>query len=229
MLDYTLTTETISSVFAEELARHSGRVTDIYDDGDRLFTRSVLPRTDEVKRKDWVQSGVALKATPDEICVCPYVFREICRNGAIMAQSLAARRLSRSWEQTPEQQISSVREAVGACCSEDVFAASVAEIRSSLQGEFSFALSMLSLVSRLPDAVSEDLMREVLDRFFGEGDRSRFGFMNAITSLARDRSNPEERWELEEFGGGVAAGIAPVLPHDTLERRLQCTELARVG
>ena len=109
-------TSRLMNVFSEEIARHSGRVADTFDDGDRLFTRSVLPMVNEVKAKDRVQAGVALKATAELICVYPYVFREVCRNGAIMACSMGARQLVRSEEQGPEQEISFVREAIGVCC-----------------------------------------------------------------------------------------------------------------
>jgi hypothetical protein len=48
-----------------------------------------------------------------------------------------------------------------------------------------------------------------MDSFLGEGEKSRFGLMNAVTSVARDRPVPEERWRLEELGGGIAARILP--------------------
>jgi hypothetical protein len=229
MFDHTLSTSAIGDVFAEEIGRQSGRVTDTFDDGTRLFVRSILLKTDKVRPKDLVQSGVALKATPDGICVYPYVFREVCRNGAIMAHSLGARRLLGLEDQTPEETLSSVREAVAACCSEGVFAESVAHFRESLQGEVDFALTMLSLMRRLPDSVSRAVMPQILDQFFRDGDRSRYGLVNAITAVARDRSDPDERWDLEELGGGVAANKISPMPHDATERGIAFGEMAQVG
>ena len=59
------------------------------------------------------------------------------------------------------------------------------------------------------------MVAQILDSFFGEGEQSRFGLMNAVTSVARDRSDPEKRWRLEELGGGIAAMIVPVPPVDS--------------
>ena len=63
------------------------------------------------------------------------------------------------------------------------------------------------MLSRFPAQVAGQLMGEIMGRFFGAGDRSRFGLMNAVTSLARDTADPELRWDLEELGGGVPALI----------------------
>ena len=220
-------TSTLMNVFAEEIARRSGRVADTFHDGTRLFTRSVLPMVAEVKAKDRVQAGVALKATADQICVYPYVFREVCRNGAIMACSMGAKRIVRSDEQTPEQETLAVREAIGVCCEDGVFTESVARIRSSREGKADIALMLLPFISRL-GSVSGQIFRDIIERFFYEGDQTRFGLMNAITSVAHDRRNPDERWELEELGGGVAAKIPPSLPDNPLVERVADREMAGV-
>lgn len=75
-------------------------------------------------------------------------------------------------------------------------------------------------------AMSQRVMGEILEAFFRGSDQSRYGFMNAITSAARDRSDPDERWNLEELGGGVAANVFPASPHDMWGSH---AELARVG
>ncbi len=207
-----LTTSEIRDLFAEEIGFRSGRVTDTFDDGLRIFTRSVLPQLDDVQPKDRVQGGVALKATPEEICVYPYVFREVCRNGAIMAHSLQAHRLVLSDDETPEEAASAIREAIGACCLDEVFANSVKEIRSSVVADVDLALTLLPYLSRLSGGSSNDIVALMLERFFGDGNSSRFGLMNAVTSVARDTTDPEDRWRLEELGGGIAAGILPQPP-----------------
>jgi hypothetical protein len=219
-------TDTILNVFTEEIARHSGRVADTFDDGTRLFSRSILPKSEEIKPRDQVQPGVALKATPEEICVYPYVFRQVCRNGAIMAFSLGGRRLMRSKGLTPEEELSSLRETIDACCQEESFAVSVSRIRSSLGGKVDFSLTMLPFISRLRNVASGEIIGLIVERFFREGDQSPFGLMNAITFVARDRTNPDERWELEEFGGGVAAKTPSV---DPLTGRVDRGGLVPVG
>jgi hypothetical protein len=53
------------------------------------------------------------------------------------------------------------------------------------------------------------MLGDILDRFTKGSDRSRFGLMNAVTSLARDTRDPELRWRLEELGGAIPAGRVP--------------------
>jgi hypothetical protein len=48
------------------------------------------------------------------------------------------------------------------------------------------------------------LAQQVFERFFHENDRTRYGFMNAVTSLARDTRDHMTRWRLEELGGQIA-------------------------
>jgi hypothetical protein len=52
-------------------------------------------------------------------------------------------------------------------------------------------------------------MPSILERFVEGRDTSRFGLMNAITSVARDTRDPEVRWRLEEMGGGIPAALSP--------------------
>ena len=207
-----LATSEILDLFAEEIEFRSGRVTDTFDDGRRLFTRSVLPQLDEVRPNDRVQGGVALKATSKEICVYPYVFREVCRNGAVMAQSLQAHRLVLSTDDSSGEVAAEIREAVGACCQPEVFDVFVQEIRTSIDTVADMELTILSYLSQLRKIGSGEILSQVIGRFFGDGDSSRFGLMNAVTSVARDTADPEDRWRLEEMGGGIAAGIVPKPP-----------------
>jgi hypothetical protein len=51
------------------------------------------------------------------------------------------------------------------------------------------------------------MMAMILGRFTSGADRSRFGLMNAVTSVARDTHDPELRWRLEELGGGIPAAL----------------------
>ena len=45
-------------------------------------------RLPEVRPQDRLQGGVALRVVEADILVHPYVFRQVCRNGAIVAQAL---------------------------------------------------------------------------------------------------------------------------------------------
>jgi hypothetical protein len=204
-----LVTADILAIFEEEIGARGGTVKDTYHDGTRLFTRSVLPQAREVGPKDRVQGGVALKATAEEAWVHPYVFRLVCKNGAIMAQATQTRHLtdlqSRSWEGAAN----AVREAVRDCCAEEAFAESARQMRSAREADADRAISMLPLLSNVLELGGHDMATLILDQFFREGDQTRFGLMNAVTAVARDTREPELRWRLEELGGGIAVGWTP--------------------
>lgn len=215
-----LTTASVLSAFSQEITAHGGTVSNVYHDepGGRLFVRSILPQTGDVQPRDRLQGGVALKAHGNQVSVFPYVFRLVCQNGAIMAHSLASRRISMVFEFDPEQAVSDVREAVAICSAADVFTSSLSDIRTTLNAQADLALNLLAFVDRVPPA----LIGRIMERFFHDGDESRFGLMNAITAIARDATNPETKWDLEELGGGIALPAPnrlPKTPHAKAVRR----------
>ena len=197
--------------FTDEIAAHDGHVTDTVDDGRRLFSRSVVPRIEAVKPGDQLQGGVALKATDEEVCVYPYVFRLVCRNGASMAHAIDVRPVDLHLLE-PEEARQAIREAVGACCDEGVFAETVGRMRNGCASGVDLALNILPIIARLSGQAGAEVASKILEQFFRDGDRSRFGLANAITAVARDTRDPALRWDLEEFGGAVAVGHVPTRP-----------------
>src|SRR6266849_3041875 len=95
------TTRQIQDLFGAEITALGGTVSDSYDDGEQLFLRSILPGVQEVRPRDKLQGGVALRLCGPAVLVHPYVFRQVCRNGAIMAQALQTRRVVRGehWQE----------------------------------------------------------------------------------------------------------------------------------
>jgi hypothetical protein len=214
-----LTTASILAVFTEEIAAHQGTVADTFDDGRRLFTRSILPRAEEVRPGDGLRGGVALRASECQIWLHPYVFRLVCRNGAIMAHAIQTRHLDLELRQ-PDEVPFLLREAIQACCAEEAFTTATQQMRSAQEVEADLVLSMLPMLTRFPSSVASQLIQQVTERFLSETDRSRFGLMNAVTSLARDTRDPERRWGLEELGGGIPALLTPRLsPRSSAARR----------
>jgi hypothetical protein len=69
----------------------------------------------------------------------------------------------------------------------------------------------MPLLGRLPADQVREILPMVLRRFRRDGDRSRYGLFNAVTSVARDTRDPRTRWRLEELGGGVLA-LLPKTP-----------------
>jgi hypothetical protein len=190
-----------------------GKVSDTYDDGRRLFLRSIMPSVREVARGDKVQGGVALRVAGPDVLVHPYVFRQVCKNGAIIAQALESRRLERVEDfvspETVDAFLDEVEEAVRACAALEAFAGAAEGMRSARAVDSDLALNLLPVLARLPRDMAAQLYSDVLERFTAQRDRTAFGLMNAVTAVARDTRDPEARWRLEEFGGGIPARLAP--------------------
>ena len=239
---FSLTTATILKVFNEEVEGRGGRLINTFDDGRRLFVRSLLPHIGDVRPNDRMQGGLALRATDREVWLHPYLFREVCRNGAITAHSLESLHLERLELYTPEVAMSLFRDAIADCSEEPVFAQSLDSVRSAADTELDELLDLMPHIHELQQNNMSIFVAEILHRFSAERDRSQLGFMNAVTSVARDTSDPDARWRLEEFGGGIAAGLLPPRPSDApgqrrvyrasrqsdplaqLEERLQCVD-----
>jgi hypothetical protein len=217
-------TEQLRETFHQEVTEAGGTVSDIYQDPDCMFLRAVLPRAAEVRPGDPVQGGVAMRVAGPEILVHPYVFRQVCRNGAIVAQALGTERLERveaeEWMASApvaEDVLAALRATVSACLGEDVFMASRKQMRAAVavEAEAGQILTLMSHFPGLPQSLRRRLLADILNRFTREGDSSVFGLMNAVTAVARDTRDPELRWRLEELGGGVPALLAPRCRPDT--------------
>jgi hypothetical protein len=202
-----LTTADIRAIFTDEIVAQGGNVTDIFDDGARLMARSILPRVREVRRDDRVQGGVALRADGPEIWVHPYVFRQVCSNGAIMAWATESRCIEVPESSSRDEIDEALHEVVRACCADEVFAEAAERMRTAREARADVALNLMPLLSKLPPRLGAELLSSIMGRFEEGRDRSRFGLMNAVTSVARDARDPDVRWRLEEFGGGLA--VAP--------------------
>jgi hypothetical protein len=168
----------------------------------------------EVSKGDRLQGGVALRACDQEILVHPYVFRQVCTNGAIRAHAIETRHLVREdfGELGGADVAEALREAVRACCAPEVFAEGVGEMRSARLADADLALALMPVAARVPPAVAAEILGSVTKRYHAGRDRSRFGLMNVVTSVARDTRDPELRWRLEELGGGIPVAAPDVHP-----------------
>ena len=215
-----LTTSAIRAVFEDEVANLKGKVADTFADEGRYFARSILPRTRKVGPGDAVQGGVAILGGAREVQVHPYVFRRVCRNGAIMACSLQTRRIEHVETRDPEEVLVALREAVRVCAAPEVFAHSAQRMRSTRETDADLVLSLLPHLSK--GRGIRGFMSELLRRLLREEDHhSAFGVMNAVTALARDTRDPQKRWDLEELGGAIAMTVQTPRPSPlTTARRL---------
>jgi hypothetical protein len=177
------------------------------------MARATLPQFQDVARGDTVQGGVALLANSREVAVHPYIFRLICKNGAVMPQFLQSHRIVCSEYGNQFETCESIRQAVQECCEPDVFVGNARHMELSRHSGAELLVQMLPLLTQMSREYGLQLVSLISRRFLSLGDTSRFGLMNAVTSQARDTRNQMLRWRLEELGGGLALGILPRLPN----------------
>jgi hypothetical protein len=213
------TTSEVRDLFMEVIGARGGTVTECVLDERQLFARSVLNLSQEVRRGDRLRAGVALMTLGEEVRIHPYTFREVCRNGAIVATALATSRLSRPREDAFDADVECFQgefaAAVDACAAPDVFAHNIRQMRTALEHDANLMLQLLPLLRRFAGHEVPRMMTEIMTRFTGGRDASVFGLMNAVTSLARDTTHPRLRWDLEELGGAIPALLEPALGPDT--------------
>jgi hypothetical protein len=206
LYDPSLTTGQLLAVFTDEVTSHQGQVTDTADDGRRLLARSILPCVKEVRPGDQLQGGVAIRTSGAEVWVHPYLFRLVCKNGAIMAQAIQTHHLVELDLQDPADALEVVREAVASCCAPEVFADTFAKVRTAQEEVADALLNLLPHLAGLNSQWKGQVLDQILQQFHQAGDRSRFGLANAVTATAREIRDPDRRWELEELGGAIAIG-----------------------
>lgn len=204
-----LTTGQIQSIFEGEVKSAGGKVTDTFDDGTLLFTRAVLPEDKKVARRDRVDKGVALKAAWEDVWVHPYVFRRVCINGAIVAQAVATKHVVNTEHVSPIEMEIDLRQSVRMCIQEQDFEGFAKKMKRA-RGLFPDPrLTLMPHLSGLPADQAGDILEEMHRRFAKGADESRYGLINAVTSLARDTRNPELRWSLEKIGGALIVASTP--------------------
>lgn len=196
-------TQEILEAFTEEISAREGKVTETFHQPGALFVRAVFPQTEEIRARDKVQGGVALRATDTVAWVYPYVFRLVCKNGAIMAHATEGREIPNLDIMPAFEAVSLVREVVESCCERNAFATAAEQMRTAAQQPIDAILNMMPFLSRV-SSLGPEFAQEIFARFFHENDQTRYGFMNAVTSVARDTREHVTRWRLEELGGQIA-------------------------
>jgi hypothetical protein len=141
----------------------------------------------------------------------------VCRNGAVIAHALEAWRLEQVEIRDAADLEVELRDAIHACASPAAFENAAAGMRAARLTDFGSALLLLSSPHGAAGLVRRHLP-EILRRLEREEDRETgFGLMNAVTSLARDTRDPDERWRLEELGGSLAVLRRPIGTRATRE------------
>ena len=201
----------ILDAFEHEVRELGGTVRDVYAEGDLLFARAILPDEMDVRPGDRVHGGVAVRTHDTEIVVHPYTYRVVCTNGAISASSSGSRVVQRVELAAPTVVINGVlddlRGAIHASGNSPALRQTVSAMRSASDHDADLLFQVMNALPHMPPGVRASVLRTIVRRFDAEGDRSTFGLVNAVTSVARDTTDPELRWRLEEVGGGMLAWL----------------------
>lgn len=233
---YWPTTVDICNIFSEETVDAGGTVTDIFDDGCRLFIRSTMPEFHEISPGDSVKGGVALRSNEGEIWIHPYILRVVCANGSIRPLAMQSTHIVRQGSgESPRAEndfLRYLRGAIHRCLDKNAIRTGVEEMREARSKGIVSATRLLHTIEFLNASDSTSRLRKiapmliteamngsekridtrsrhlVLRRYHRDEDPTAFGLMNAVTSVARDSQDPEERWRLEEMGG-----LIPRLSH----------------
>ncbi len=225
----------VREAFEEEVVSLGGAVADVFCDGDLLFARAVMPRAVELRPGDAIHGGVALRTHDTEILVHPYTHRVVCTNGAIAVFTTATRVVERVEVAAPTVAINAVlddlRVAVRECAAPRALDAAVGAMRQAAQREADVMLQLMPVLPHMPPGMRASILRQIIRRFEAEHDPSVFGLVNAVTSVARDTSDPETRWRLEELGGGMLARLPerpkPIVPAIEVEAPYAAAGAAR--
>lgn len=202
-----LTTGAVLDEFTDAVTARGGTVSGAFNDGTRLFARSVLPTVDKVRRTDGFQGGVAIRATENDVWLYPFLFRQVCTNGAVITQTIDARHIPDMHDLDPDEAAELVRDGVAACCAPEVFRANMDHVRTAAEHQADLALILMPMLGRFPEAANAHVLQQIMRTFFEDRDDTRFGLMNAVTATARGVTDPEVRWRLEEMGGALAVGV----------------------
>jgi len=195
----------ICEIFRSEITDLHGTVASEHVTNESLFLRAVLPKSREVKTDDWISHGVAVRTEGPKLSVHPYTFREICTNGAIHITNINSQVIELGTSFGDTSMVDCLfRQAILSCGSPEAFRRNLDDMREMMDRRVELEIMISSMV-RL--RVRAPIINEIIGRFARQPDRSGFGFMNAITSTARDTPNQEEKWKLETIGAGIIAWL----------------------
>lgn len=203
-------------IFTEEIEAAGGTVADSIEGEGLIYLRSILPDSSEVQPGDRLHAGVAMRASEQELWAHPYVFRQVCSNGAIFAQAVQSRHVTGLDMLPSDESEILIREAIQSCCVAEAFEGAVAGMRSAI-GEtveernamrtMSVLISMMRFRGSHGTRADQEFLRTVMeigDRFHRQEDRSRYALLNTVTATARVTRSPAVRWRLEELGAAIA-------------------------
>ena len=222
----------VLTIFQEEVAALEGTISSAVHCRDQLLVRALLPYEGEVRKQDKVQGGVAARATDQGVLVYPYVLRQVCRNGQMMPYYSTQDSTVVECNLSEDPTAYNLREAIRRSGHIATFCDAVASFKLSAATNIDMegirAAALGAIEATRTGSNGERRRRQVeriFHRFFQREEPTRFGFMNAVTRIARDTDEQGDRWDLEELGGSIGAGLLPPALNNYFGVALQLQEL----
>lgn len=181
---------------------------------EKMMYLKALDRTliAEIRRDDIICGGIIIRNSEvgaGAFRVEPFILRLACENGLIVRQVLKRIHLGRTmneglWSrETMELEnrilFSKVRDVIRATFDREVFKKWVLKLKESTEIEIEEPVEEARNVAKLA-GLTEEQERELLAYFT---EHTKYGLINALTTLARDTRNVDERIRLEELGGKI--------------------------
>jgi len=177
---------------------------------DRTLTASIV-------EEDIVYGGLILRNSEvgaSAFRVEPFILRKVCANGLILEHSLKKVHLGRQtleigeidWsDETKELEDkalwSKVRDIVRATFDREIFESWVEKLRESTNVKIEKPIEAVNNIVKLA-GLNEERKNKLLMHF---SEPTKYGLINAVTSLASEVKNVDEQVRLEEFGGKILA------------------------
>ena len=205
---YLPTLAQIGVLFEEECSALGATSIDSCTDDHRLFQRAVLGPAEVVRPGDAIRGGVALRAEGQWVLLHPYSWREVCTNGAISARVTSTVRVERVLVEATTIAAafvggfeSELRRAIQASSDPSHLTQAAEQMRGAAELDAEMMIMLLPHLLRSTGVARHGLLSSIVDRFEESEDRSAFGLVNAVTSVARDARDPDVKWALETAGG----------------------------
>ncbi len=189
----------------------------------KLYIKAVMPKIEgEVRKGDVVQAGVVISNSEvgqGSVMIQPMIYRLVCKNGAILADSKFSARhvggkmggtediahlLSNEALMADDRAIMlKVRDVIRASFDEAVFQQRISLMkdaaRDKIEGDVVEAVQLLAKRHSLNDSESGGILRQLIEG----ADLTRYGLHNAVTRHAQDVVSYDRATELETLGGTI--------------------------
>ena len=226
-MDYSLfpPMQEIRNVATEEVVALGGKVHASFEDERRIYLKYLFPLVRDVRPNDTVQAGITVAAIDKDLLIAPFALRFVCQNGVIIPLASMSNRLERlsSWASHPQRVafMSKLRQDIRDVSNGKRFLAIVDLMKSATIFTIDGPSELMCTISAYAEVQMENRYEKIMKRYEAEADRSRYGLMNAVTSVARDERDPDMQWRLEELGGGILVKRpSPIKPRPISARRM---------